>query len=104
MLFISYWELNTDFDPSELADIAQTLLSKNLYPVEGVNQIGWYVSASDFWGVSIAEADSEEAMLRSANLWRIAKPGVFKSIKTTPAMELVNVVPLLVKLKEEIKG
>jgi hypothetical protein len=104
MLFISYWELNADFDPSELADIAQMLLSKNLYPVEGVNQIGWYVSASDFWGVSISEADSEEAMLRGTNLWRIAKPGIFKSIKTTPAMELANTIPLLVKLKEEIKS
>ena len=28
MIFISYWELNNDFDPSELAGVAQTLIRK----------------------------------------------------------------------------
>ena len=41
MLFISYWELNPDFDPSEMAEIAQMLMSKKLYPPEGVNDIAF---------------------------------------------------------------
>lgn len=102
MLFISYWELNTDFDPSELAGIAQELISKKLYPTEGVEQIGWYLSTSDYWGITISKADSEEAMLRNANMWRLVKPGIFKSIKTTPAMEAVTLIPALIKLKEEM--
>ena len=28
MMFISYWEINPDFDPAELAEIAQELISK----------------------------------------------------------------------------
>lgn len=104
MLFISYWELNPEFDPSEMAEIAQMLMSKKLYPAEGVNDIAFHVSTNDYWGISISESDSEEAMARSTNMWRIAKPGFVKFIKTTPAMEVAKVLPVLVKLKKEIKG
>jgi len=104
MIFISYWELNPDFDPSELVDIAQQLISKKLYPSEGVKSIAWYVSTSDYWGISIDESESEEAMVRNMNMWRIAKPGFLKSVKTAPAMEVAKVLPIIMKLKKEIKG
>jgi hypothetical protein len=104
MLFISYWELNPDFDPSEMAEIAQMLMSKKLYPAEGVNDIAFHVSTSDYWGISISEAESEEAMARSTNMWRIAKPGFIKFVKTTPAVEVAKILPVLVKLKKDVKG
>lgn len=104
MIFISYWELNPDFDPGELAEIAQELISKKLYPAEGVKNLAFYVSATDYWGIGIDEADSEEAMTRNINMWRIAKPGFMKLIKITPAMEVVKILPILVKLKKQIKG
>lgn len=102
MLFISHWELNTDFDPSELASIAQQLVEKKLYPVDGVEQLGWYLSASDYWGISIYKADSEDALLRNTNMWRMVKPGIFKSIKVSPAMETVDLIPALMELKGEL--
>jgi hypothetical protein len=104
MLFIAYWELNPDFDPSELAEMAQMLMTKKLYPVEGVKEIAFHVSTSDYWGISISEADSEIAMARSTNLWRVAKPGWIKLVKTTPAVEVAKILPVLVKLKKEVKG
>ena len=103
MIFINYWELNPDFDPSELAGIAQTLISKKLWPVKGTKEIGWYVSTSDYWGITIIEAENEEQMTEMTAMWRIAKPGIFKFIKTTPAMEIVKIVPVLMKLAKEIK-
>lgn len=103
MLFLSYWELNPDFDPSKLGDLAATLLKKKLYPVEGVNQIAWYVSATDYWGVTISESETEEQMVRDAQMWRIAMPGVFKSIKTTPGIDIVKLLPILSKLAKEVK-
>lgn len=103
MLFISYFELNTDFDPSELADIAQKLIDKKVYPTEGVEQIGWYLSTTDYWGITIFNTDSEEAMLRNTNTWRIVKPGIFKSMKVTPAMDAIDLISSLIKLKENIK-
>ncbi|NVM34304.1 MAG: hypothetical protein HWN81_01835 [Candidatus Lokiarchaeota archaeon] len=103
MLFISYWELNPDFDPSELAEIAQKLISKKMYPVEGVNQIGFYISASDYWGISIEEAENEEQLAKGSNMWRLAKPGYIKFMKTTPAMDVTKMLPLIMKLKKQLE-
>jgi hypothetical protein len=104
MIFISYWELNPDFDPAELAEIAQELISKKVYPAEGVKEHAFYISTSDYWGIAIDEADSEEALARNVNMWRISKPGFIKSMKSTPAMEVIKMLPVLVKLKKQIKG
>ena len=103
MLFISYWELNPDFDPSEMAEIAQKLISKQLYPAKGVKQIGWYVSTSDYWGISIDEADSEEELAINSQMWRIAKPGFIKFMRTSPAMEAIKILPVLMKLKRHLE-
>ena len=102
MLFISYWELNPDFDPSELAEIAQKLMSKKLYPVEGVKQLGFYISTSDYWGISIEEAENEEQLVKGSNIWRLAKPGYIKLMKTSPGIEVIKIVPLLMKLKKQL--
>lgn len=103
MIFISYWELNPDFDPSEMAEIAQKLISKQLYPTKGVNQIAWYVSTSDYWGISIDEADNEEDLAINSQMWRIAKPGFLKVMKTSPAMEATKILPVLMKLKRQLE-
>ncbi len=104
MLFISYWEINQDFDPSELSEIAQNLISKKIYPSEGIKEIGFYMSLSDLWGITIEEADSEEALIRNTQMWRIAKPGMIKFIKSSPAMEVTKLLPIVMKLKKEMKG
>ena len=104
MIFISYWELNPDFDPSELADMAQMILNKKLYPVEGTKMLAWYISTTDYWGISITEAENEEQLTKGTAVWRLAKPGIFKFIKTTAAMETAKVLPLVMKLKKQLKG
>jgi len=104
MIFITYWEINPDFDPAELAAIAQELMSKKVYPAEGIKELAFYMSTSDYWGIGIDEADSEEALVRNVNMWRIAKPGYIKFIKTTPALEVIKLLPIMVKLKKQIKG
>ena len=103
VLFISYWELNPDFDPSELAEIAQKLMSKKLFPAEGVNQIGFYISTSDYWGITIEEAENEEQMAKGSTIWRLAKPGYIKVMKTTPAMDATKMIPLVMKLKKQLE-
>ena len=103
MLFISYWELNPDFDPSEMAEIAQKLISKQLYPAKGVNQIAWYVSTNDYWGISIEEAEKEEDLAINSQMWRIAKPGFITFMRTSPAMEATKILPVLMKLKRQLE-
>ncbi|MFW9826283.1 MAG: DUF3303 domain-containing protein [Candidatus Thorarchaeota archaeon] len=104
MLFISYWELNENFDPSKMAELGQKLMEKKLFPVEGVKLIGWYMSAGDMWGVTISEAENAEQIARGNNMWRIAHPGFFKFIKTTPALEVTKAIPIGLKLAKDIKG
>lgn len=104
MLFISYWELNPDLDPSEIAKVAQELITRKVYPAEGINDIVFHVSTSDYWGISLTEAENEEAMVRSTNMWRVAKPGLIKFVKTSPAVEVAKVLPVLVKLGKDVKG
>lgn len=103
VLFISYWELNPDFDPSELAEIAQKLMSKKLFPAEGVKQIGFYMSTSDMWGITIEEAENEEQMTRDSMIWRLAKPGYIKIMKTTPAIDATKMIPLIMKMKKQLE-
>jgi hypothetical protein len=104
MLFISYWELNPDMDPTEIAEAAQDLINRKVYPTEGINDIVFHVSTSDYWGISMTEADSIEAMVRSTNMWRIARPGLIKFVKTSPGIEVAKILPVLIKLKKDVKG
>lgn len=102
MLFVSYFELNPDFDPSELAEIGQKLLSKKLYPAPGVKQLAWYLTPG-YWGIAVSEAETAEDITNNINLWRIAKPGIFKSIKVEPALETVQLIPQVLKLSRKLK-
>jgi hypothetical protein len=103
MKFIAYFELNPEFDPSELAEIGIDLMKRKLYPAEGYNSIAWYMAAG-LWGISIAEADSVEAIMNNVNAWRIAKPGIFKTYKIEPAMDTKELIPIGVQLAKKVKG
>lgn len=103
MIFMTYWELDPSFDPSELADVAQKILNKKLYPTEGVKQLAWYISTTDYWGISIDEAQTEEQLIKDISVWRIAKPGLFKKTKITPAAEITKVIPIMMKLKKQLE-
>jgi len=43
-------------------------------------------------------------MAKGSMMWRLAKPGYIKVMKTTPAMDATKIIPLVMKLKKEIKG
>jgi hypothetical protein len=96
MLFVEYWELNPNFEPKKLAEAASKLLEKGEWPVPGIKLVGWYITP-EYWGVTIFEAESEEAMLKDAIAWRAAVPGIFKVVKMATAMPAENVLPLVLK-------
>ena len=103
VLFIQYWELNPDFDPIELVEVSQTLIKKKVTPAEGEKILHIYFSTSEYWGITITVADSEEVLLQSAQIWRIAKPGIFKVFKISPVVDLVKAIPFLVQLGKKLK-
>lgn len=75
-----------------------------MYPPKGEKIIAQYISTSDYWGMTISEVESEEASATSANMWRIAKPGMFKVFKGTIGMKLEDILPIAMKLAKQIKG
>jgi hypothetical protein len=102
MLILSYFELNPELNPSEIAEIGASMFKKGLFPVEGQKILAWYVTSA-YWGIVLTEIASEEAAFRSTNAWRIAKPGVFTLWKSGIAMKSEEAIPLLVKLGEQFK-
>ena len=103
MRFISYFELNPEFDPSELAEIGVDLMKRKLYPAEGVETLAWYMTPGN-WGISISEAESVTALMNNVMAWRIAKPGIFKSFKIEPAMDTKELIPIGIQLAKKVKG
>ncbi|NVM54243.1 MAG: hypothetical protein HWN66_11125 [Candidatus Helarchaeota archaeon] len=103
MLFITYYELNPDFDPAELTEVAMNIIKKGMLNPEGTKDLGNYLSP-DYWGIAIAEIDNEEAAIISANTWRLAKPGIFKVLKSAVAKKMEEILPIIVSLKKKFKG
>jgi len=75
---------------------------KKFYPAPGVKQLAWYLSAR-YWGISISKAETAEDITNNINLWRIAKPGIFRSIKVELASEIVQLIPQVFKLSRKVK-
>lgn len=94
--------IKSRFYPRKLTELAQTFMSKKLFPAEGIEVIGWYITP-EYWGLTISKAESEEAIMREATGWRIAMPGIFKKFKTAPAMEVAQALPIVTKLAKKIR-
>ncbi|KKK69256.1 hypothetical protein LCGC14_2935870 [marine sediment metagenome] len=103
MLFITYWELNPQMDPSALADAAQIILNKKLYPTEGVTQHTWLISADGYWGITVSEAETVEQLAKDVAVWKVAHPGLFTAFKSSPAMEPGKMIPLIMKIKKQLE-
>jgi hypothetical protein len=104
VLFITYFELNPDLDPSEIAEITQKLISKGVYPPKGTKILSWYVSTGDYWGIMVSENESAEAAAIGTNAFRVVKPGIFKCVKSTLAMKAEDLIPVAMKIGKQIKG
>ena len=87
MLFLSYWELNENFTPKDIVELAAELMEKDLWPAEGTEILGFYTNTDvPIWGITIEEAESVESILKGAVAWTNAKPGFFKVLRVSPAM------------------
>jgi len=99
MLFISYWELNETLGPKDVAELAAELLEKKLYPVEGTKILGWYITSDvPHWGITLTEAKNVEQVFKGALIWTNAKPGLFKTLKISPAMTSEDAIRLVMEM------
>jgi hypothetical protein len=102
MLILTYFELNPDLDPSEIAQVGATLIKKGMVGIPGQKMLAWYITTG-YWGFVLTEMDNETTAMKATNAWRIAKPGIFKVWKTGPAMKSEEAIPMLMKMGEEFK-
>jgi len=99
MLFLSYWELNENFTPKDIVELAAELMEKNLWPAEGTEILGFYVSTDvPIWGITIEEAESVESLLKGAVAWTNAKPGFFKVLRVSPAMTAEEAIRIVAEM------
>ena len=100
MLFLSYWELNENLTPKDIAELSAELMEKRLWPPEGTKILGFYTSAADvpIWGVTIEDAESVEAVLKGVAVWTNAKPGVFKVVRVSPAMTAEDAIRVVMEM------
>lgn len=97
MLFVNYWEMNPNIDIKKISEVSAELTKKGVFPVEGTKVLGWYVTPEN-WGITIVEAESEEAAFKSVNVWRHALPGVFTKFNMAVALTAKDAIAIGLKL------
>ncbi|MFX0101309.1 MAG: hypothetical protein ACFFCS_17175 [Candidatus Hodarchaeota archaeon] len=85
--------------PAEILKGAD-LINKAFPPAEGnadAPPVTWLVTPEN-WGIVIFESDSEAGVAEGLERWRIAVPGVYKTVKCSPAMSVMEYMPTLVEM------
>jgi hypothetical protein len=101
MLFIQYWELNEEKKAEEILAAGEALMESGLWPPEGAEILRWDM-ANDYWGITVFEADSYEAVDQGTELWRIALPGIFNKTRTAVAAPVDQVMGQHAELIEKV--
>lgn len=99
MLFLTYWELNENLGPKDIAKVSAELMEKKLWPPEGEKILGFYTTTDvPIWGITLSEAENVETLMKSIAIWTNAKPGIFKVVKTSPAMTSEDAIRVAMEL------
>ena len=101
MQFLGYWELNENMSSADRLKIADNLMSKGLFPPQGVNIVRWDATP-DLWGTLIIEADNAEDVFRALELWRGSGAGFFKFTKIAPMVPVQDVIPIAQEIQQAL--
>jgi hypothetical protein len=88
--------LGADKDLKVAAKVAADLAQTGKFPPEGMKIIAFHATPSTpIWGITIYEADSEEAVFNSRLLWMKAMPGFFSFFRVSPALPIEKQISLI---------
>jgi hypothetical protein len=96
MLFVAFWTLNRDIEPSRIAKVSAKMLEEEKFPLEGTEIIQWLVCPGGK-GVTVFKAESEAQAFQSYTSWMEALPGMFTSYELLPALEAQDAIPLVME-------
>ncbi len=101
MLFIIYYELDSNLDPADMLTAYQKIQEAEV-EFEKWETKGWYITPED-WGVAIVECDSVDDMMKNSYQWKLALPGFFTKYNVSPVAEVEQAVPVLAKMMRKFK-
>jgi hypothetical protein len=102
MLFLCYWELNENMPVTDHLKLGKMLLDSGLFPPPGTELIRFDMTP-DYWGITVFKAESAEAAFSAIELWRVGGTGVFKKVKVSPAMSVMEASALGARLYQAVK-
>ena len=91
--FLIHWELNPDKELKNLAEV-----TKGLPNVKGVKVLESYATpTTPVWGVTLVEADSEEALFSYFFGFVLKVPGMFSKYFILPSLPTEKAIEKLLK-------
>ena len=102
MLFLCYWELNENISVLDHLKIGKMLTESGLFPPEDAELIRFDMTP-DYWGITVFKADNAEAAFKIIEMWRIAGTGLFKKIKVSPALTVMDAKALAGELFQSVQ-
>ena len=103
MLFLVYWELNEATPAAQRLEASQKLQSSGLFPPKNAKVIRWDATP-DLWGVLTLDAEDTADVFRAVNVWRVAVPGFFKTLRVSPALPVAETMPLLAETVKAVNA
>ena len=95
---MTYWEINPEKDPRDVANAAAKLIQEGRWPTPGTKVLAHYVSASiPMWGFTVVECENEDQMYNNLLAWIKELPGIFSKYKVAPLQTAEDAIKLALK-------
>ena len=103
MKLVMYWEGNENVTPEEVIKGALKIEAAKI-EFDKVKVTNWMATVEN-WGICVIESDDEVQVCNAINMWRQAIPGIYKTVKLAPGIELETygekLMPIIQKLAKK---
>jgi hypothetical protein len=92
---VTFWRLNPNVSPEEVAKLTMKLMEKKAYPPEGVKVLGFYICPGGK-GVTITESQTatSETAFKSWLTWVQERRDLFECYEVMPAVSVEAAVKM----------
>jgi hypothetical protein len=93
---VTFWKLNQNVPPENLAKVAAKIMEKGLFPPEGMEILGWYICPGGR-GVTISESKTIDPAVAFKNwlVWVQEMTGFFESYEILPAVSAQEAIQMV---------
>lgn len=93
---ITFWKLNPNIGPENIAKVAAKIMEKGLFPPEGMEILGWYICPGGK-GVTITESKTIDPAVAFKNwlVWVQEMTGFFECYEVLPAVSAAEAIQMV---------